>query len=75
MENQTMTGAFGYPGDQDQDQHGRAIERLIQELGLPAEEVRQSYHEILETLRKDAKVRSFLAVLVSRSVKERLKNR
>jgi hypothetical protein len=75
MENQTTTGTVRRFGQQEQDQHARAIEKLVQELGVSAEEVRQSYQEILETFKKDAKVSTFLPVLVSRSVKERLKNR
>jgi hypothetical protein len=75
MGSQTMTGAVGRFGGEEQDQHARAIEKLIQELGVSAEEVRRSYQEILESMKRDAKVRTFLPVLVSRSVKERLKNR
>ncbi len=75
MKNQTITGTVRHFGEQEQDQHARAIEKLIQELSVSAEEVQRSYREILETLKKDAKVNTFLPVLVSRGVKERLKNR
>lgn len=61
--------------DNDTDQHVRAIDRLVRELGVPAEEVNRSYWEVLDELRKNAKVKAFLPVLVSRGVKERLRQR
>jgi len=61
--------------DNDNDQHVRAIDKLVRELGVPAEEVSRSYREILEELRKNARVKAFLPVLVSRGVKERLRQR
>jgi len=57
------------------DQHARAIQKLAQELGVPVEEINRPYREILESLQKEAKVRAFLPILVSRSVKERLRQR
>lgn len=59
----------------EQDQHARAIQKLAQELGVPVEKVNRSYRETLDKLTKDAKVKAFLPVLVSRSVKERLRQR
>ena len=58
--------------DIENDQHVFAIDRLVHELGIPAEEVNRSYREILEELRKNIPVRTFLPALVSRGVKERL---
>ncbi len=58
--------------EKERDQHARAIQRLAQELDFPAEEIARSYTEILEVLKKDATVRTFLPILVSRFVKERL---
>jgi flagellar biosynthesis protein FlhB len=55
--------------------HARAIQKLAQELGVPVEEVNRSYREILEVLKKEAKVSAFLPILVSRNVKERLRQR
>ncbi len=63
-----------FTDDKEYSQHFRAIQKLVQELGVPAEEVNRSYNEILDTLQKDAKVRAFLPVLVSRIVKERLRH-
>jgi Protein of unknown function (DUF3562) len=56
------------------DQHSRAIQKLAQELQLPTDEVRQYYMAVLDILKKEAKIRAFLPVLVSRSVKERLRH-
>ncbi len=56
----------------ENDQHVFAIDRLVHELGLPAEEINRSYREILEEMRKDAPMRAFLPLLVSMGVKKRL---
>lgn len=61
--------------EKEYGQHARAIQKLAQELGVPVEEVNRSYWEILEVLKKEAKVRAFLPILVSRNVKERLQQR
>lgn len=59
----------------DNDQHVRAIDRLVHELGMPAEVVNRSYREVLEELEMNVKVKAFLPILVSRGVKERLLQR
>ena len=61
--------------EKEQIQHVHAIDKLVHELKLPADIVNQSYREVLADLQKDARVKIFLPVLVSRSVKERLKQR
>jgi hypothetical protein len=61
--------------DKNNDQHIYAIDRLVNELGIPAEEVNQSYREILDELKKDVKVKAFLPILVSQGVKERLQHK
>ncbi len=58
--------------ENENEQHVRAIDKLVQELGISAEEVNKSYREVLEELRKDIKVKTFLPILVSRVVKQRL---
>ncbi len=58
--------------DKDNDQHVFAIDRLVHELGIPAEEVNRSYREILEELKKDVSVRVPLPSLISIGVKKRL---
>ena len=61
--------------EKENDQHAHAIQKLAQELHMSAEEIRPSYMGTLAALRKDAKIKAFLPVLVSRSVKERLQHR
>ena len=61
--------------DKNNYQHVHAIDRLVNELGIPAEEVNRSYREILDELKKDVKVKAFLPILVSQGVKERLKQK
>jgi hypothetical protein len=58
--------------DKDNEPHVRAIDRLVHELGISAEEVNKSYREVLEELNRDIKVKTFLPILVSRVVKQRL---
>ena len=56
----------------DNDPHMHAIDKLVQELGIPAEEVNRSYREVLDELKNDIKVRAYLPLLASIGVKERL---
>jgi hypothetical protein len=58
--------------DPDNDLHVRAIDRLVHELGVPAEEINRTYREHLEEMKKIITVKAFLPVLVSRAVKDRL---
>ena len=58
--------------NKDKDSHVHAIDKLVQELGIPAEEVNRSYREVLDELKKDVNVTAFLPVLASIGVKERL---
>ena len=62
-----------YNFDNENDQHVCAIDGLVHKLGMPAEDVNRSYREVLEELRRDAKMKPFLPVLVSRVVEERLR--
>ncbi len=61
--------------EKEYDQHARAIQKLVQELQLPANVIQQCYMAVLDDLKKDAKVKVFLPLLVSRNVKERLRHR
>jgi histone H3/H4 len=56
----------------DNDLHIHAIDRLVHELGISAEEVNRTYRELLEEQKKDITVKAFLPILVSSAVKERL---
>lgn len=72
MRNQTAENIFHSNYDIDNDQHIRAIDRLVHELGAPAEEVNSMYRKVLKELEKDITVKFFLPMLVSSVVKERL---
>jgi hypothetical protein len=72
MMRQTSSNSAPCGYNAENDQHVRAIDRLVHELGMPAEVVNRSYREVLEELEKNIKVKTFLPILVSRSVKERL---
>jgi len=61
--------------EKENDLHAHAIQKLAQELHMSAEEIRPSYMGILADLKKEAKIRVFLPVLVSRSVKAQLRQR
>jgi hypothetical protein len=71
MQNQERVNTSQHIYDKDNEQHVRAIDRLVYELGISAEEVNKSYREVLEELKKDIKVKAFLPILVSRVVKQR----
>ena len=53
--------------------HVRAIDKLVHELDLPVDVVDQSYREILSDLQKSTNAKAFLPMLVSRSLKNRLR--
>jgi DNA-binding transcriptional MerR regulator len=72
MERQTAVNTLKPRYYTDNDLHVRAIDRLVHELGVPAEEVNRIYREYLEEMKQYITVQAFLPVLVSRSVKERL---
>ena len=75
MQNEITPRTIREGYDSNNDQHIHAIDKLVYELGIPAEEINRSYRELLDELKKDAKVKSFLPVLVSQGVKERLQQK
>jgi hypothetical protein len=72
MQDQTEVAASQQTYDKDNEPHVRAIDRLVHELGIPAEEVNRSYREVLDELKKDVRAKAFLPILASIRVKERL---
>lgn len=74
-DDRTTVNMFQTTYDSMNDPHVRAIDRLIEELGISAEEVNRSYREVLNELEKDNTVKFFLPMLVSSIVKERLSYR
>jgi hypothetical protein len=51
-------------------QHLRAIQTLIKEVRHPGEEITRLYYLVLQEYEKEAKVRTFLPILISKRVKE-----
>ncbi len=72
MTNHTMADLSRHSYNKDNDLHVQAIDKLVQELGIPAEEVNRSYREILDELKKDVKAKAFHPLLASIIVKHRL---
>ncbi len=58
--------------DRDNDKHVFAVDKLVHELQMPAEEVNKCYREILEEM-KTRTTRSVLPCLVSSGVRKRLR--
>ena len=67
-----MTVICLYEDENEKRIHATAIQILTRDEGSSEEEVRRLYEGILEELKKDAKVKSFLTILVSRKVKDLL---
>ncbi len=65
----------GYLSSNEKEKNKRedTILNLAQELGLPVEDVKKLYEEILETFR-NATIKDFVPIFVTRSTRERLKH-
>jgi hypothetical protein len=68
-----MNAALLYDTEDEKRQHWRAIEGVARDMQRPVDEVRSLYEAELATLRQEARVKDFLSVLASRSVRLRLK--
>jgi hypothetical protein len=62
-----------FVNDQERNTHQAEIHRLGTILGIPEEKIREIYEFELERMSEDAKIRDFLAVLVSHRVKSILR--
>jgi len=61
-----------YDNDSDKKLHFRAIQMLANEFSIPEGEVQALYEMMLGSLKETARVKDFLAILVSRNVKDRI---
>lgn len=68
-----MSPAMQIEDEAERRQHLDAIQSLTKDLGSPAEEVRQVYESVLEEFQKVANVRIFLTIIVSKAVKDLLR--
>ena len=62
-----------YENDKDRKQHSRAIQKLVKDLRIPEEKIQILYEQVLCSLKKKARIRDYLAVLVSHNLKEMIK--
>lgn len=70
-----MASACRYENDAEERLHRQAIQRLAQDLGLPEDEIRRLYEEVLCGMGQGARIRDYLVVLVSRQVKDSIRSR
>ena len=68
-----MTTSCLYDDDTDRRIHSGAIRMLAREFRLPVEEIQVMYEKMLGSLKEKARVKDFLAILVSRYVKDRIR--
>jgi len=61
-----------YEDETEQKQHFSAIERLVKDMPSSEEEIRHLYEGVLKEFKSEAKIKTFLSILVSRKVKELL---
>jgi uncharacterized protein (DUF2126 family) len=61
-----------YENDAQAQQHARVMASIAEDLGCPLEEVARIYEAELARFIREARIRDFLPILVSRSVRELL---
>jgi len=68
-----MATACLYDNDTDRKLHTSAIQMIAREFKVPVEEIQGLYETMLGSLKETARVKDFLAVLVSRNVKDMIR--
>jgi hypothetical protein len=63
-----------YENEEQRKQHLRALQILIKEVRRPGEEITRLYYLVLQEYEKEAKVRTFLPILISKRVKEMIED-
>jgi len=61
-----------YEDETEQKQHFSAIQKLVRDVSSSEEEIRHLYEDVLKELKSEARIRTFLPILVSKKVKELL---
>ncbi len=61
-----------YENEAEQKQHFSAIQRLVRDVRSPEEEIRPLYEDVLKEFKSEARIKTFLSILVSKKVKELL---
>jgi hypothetical protein len=59
-----------YEDETEQKQHFSAIQKLVKDVSSSEEEIRPLYEGVLQEFKNEAKIRTFLSILVSKKVKE-----
>ncbi len=65
---------YPYSDTGDRMKHQHVIERLAEEIHRPVQEIAPLYEDILTQLQVNARIKDFLPILVSKNVKQLLKN-
>jgi len=61
-----------YEDENEQKQHFRAIQMLVKDAGSSEEEIRLLYEGVLQEFKNEARIKTFLSILVSKKVRELL---
>jgi hypothetical protein len=61
-----------YEDEAEQRQHFGAIQRLVRDVRSPEEEIRPVYEDVLKEFKSEARIKTYLPILVSKKVKELL---
>lgn len=68
-----METGFLYEDDVEQGLHESAIERLSRDLRRPEPGIRTAYETVLSRLKEEARIKDYLVVLVTRNVKDMMR--
>ena len=63
-----------YRTEAEKRQHSSAIDILANDLGIAEDSIRPFYENELRELQEHAQIRTFLSILVSRRIKEKINN-
>ena len=61
-----------YRTEAEKRQHSSAIDMLARDLGIAEDSIRPFYEDELKALLEGARIRTFLSILVSRRIKEKI---
>ncbi len=64
-----------YEDESEERQHLSAIQMLVKDVGSSEEEIRNLYEGVLQEFKNEARIKTFLPILVSKKVKELLQTR
>lgn len=59
-----------YEDETEQKQHFSAIQKLVKDVSSSEEEIRPLYEGVLKEFKSEARINTFLSILVSKKVKE-----